>query len=224
MAAVRRSAPLRAAAASAAGKVGRSSRTSTVALGTAYEHAARRALARPPFHLTSLLNVGGAGDGGVDLRGRWTWSRTPAPSAGGLLDLANGVKPYAGPPHASDTLDLARWDALVQCKAERDRVGPATVRELEGAVLAAVARSTRSPTISGPAATPTSPIGILVAMNGFSAAALQHAQTSAIPLVLAHLAVRDVDDMVRTRGRQGDYSVVNASINRALRSLVEQAF
>lgn len=208
-------------------------RPSTTALGTAYELATSRTLARLPFSIARLVNVGGAGDGGVDLRGRWTWSVDPtAPPPRGLLHLPNGAAPSATESaRGQEGQGRTTWDVLVQCKAEKSPVGPSPVRELEGSVLAELARTRRrSPTLSivsnsgqsdGPA---PHLIGILVAMNGFSAAALAHAQTSTIPLVMVHLAVGDVAEMVRARGKHGALLLRSASVNKALRNLVTSAF
>ncbi|GAA5873810.1 hypothetical protein JCM3774_000690 [Rhodotorula dairenensis] len=231
---------------------------STTALGTAYENATSEFLARPPFSIQRLLNVGGAGDGGVDLRGRWTWTRRALLQEtsqgtqqlgprGGLLDLFNGAIPcdrlLAGDPERSGAR-RETWDVLVQCKAERDRLGPAVVRELEGSILADLARRNRPhraralappppPMASVPgalvrdsAAATAAPIGVLVGLSGFSPAAIMHAQTSAVPLVLVHLRVDDLASMVAKRGKESTegLSLLSASVNKALRRLVDAAF
>jgi hypothetical protein len=56
-----------------------------------------------------MTQVGGAGDGGVDLRGWWTIPRT-----------------------AGSESTSRRLRVLGQCKAERKALGPRIVRELEG--------------------------------------------------------------------------------------------
>lgn len=91
-------------------------------------------------------------------------------------------------------IDLVGWWALpptririlVQCKAEARRVAPAYVRELEGTVVrAAWDRAAHS---GADAAAPACmPIGVLVALHGFTRAALVHAQGSRVPLALVHL-------------------------------------
>jgi hypothetical protein len=58
----------------------------------------------------SLTQVGGAGDGGVDLRGWWTIPKL------GSTSMSEG----------------RRLRVLGQCKAERKALGPRIVRELEG--------------------------------------------------------------------------------------------
>jgi hypothetical protein len=76
--------------------------TSTVARGRAFEAAAVRALARWGL---ALAAVGGAGDGGVDLRGAWRVAT-----------------------------DMPAVPVVGQCKAHRALSGPAHVRELEGSL------------------------------------------------------------------------------------------
>ncbi|GAA5939152.1 uncharacterized protein JCM15063_004442 [Sporobolomyces koalae] len=84
-------------------------------VGTAFELAALDLLASPPHDMV-LIRVGGAGDKGVDLRGRWHPSRRIGP-----------------------------LDVIVQCKAERAPVRPAVLRELEGVLQNEHSRhSTRS--------------------------------------------------------------------------------
>lgn len=236
-------------AASSATMRNRNPAFSPTALGTAYENATRTFLSQPPFSIHGLLNVGGAGDGGVDLRGRWTWQpphpRLGAATTAGFLNLANGASPHTLSPrqeHPERTSPLAllqqTWGVLVQCKAEKEHLGPAIVRQLEGSILADLAR--RNPprrslappppvpscsTTTVPQGRDTAPIGILVGLSGFSQAAILHAQTSAVPIVLAHLSIRDIPQMVASRG-EGDIgaSLVSASVNKAFRRLIEAAF
>jgi hypothetical protein len=229
----------------------RSPALSPTALGTAYENATRAFLSQPPFSIHGLLNVGGAGDGGVDLRGRWTWQPPPPPFPRqgdrdvGFLNLANGASPHTlsardqrGP--VDNEPRLQTWDVLVQCKAEKDHLGPAIVRQLEGSILADLARRNPPRRSLAPPPPPTTvpggrdtaaPIGILVGLSGFSRAAILHAQTSALPIVLAHLTIRDVQQLVATRGERerddfgrGAATLVSASVNKAFRRLVEGAF
>lgn len=77
----------------------------------------------------ALTRVGGRGDRGVDLRGRWI------------------------PPHAARTPPRAPLAVLVQCKAERLRAGPKYMRELEG-TLRAVGPGTIGVLASSTACTP----------------------------------------------------------------------
>jgi hypothetical protein len=71
----------------------------------------------------SLTQVGGAGDGGVDLRGWWT---IPASSS------SSPSSPRSGSAIGTTGTGVRRLRVLGQCKAERKALGPRTVRELEG--------------------------------------------------------------------------------------------
>ncbi|KWU44505.1 hypothetical protein RHOSPDRAFT_33832 [Rhodotorula sp. JG-1b] len=224
----------------------RSPAFSPTALGSAYENATRAFLSRPPFSIHGLLSVGGAGDGGVDLRGRWTW-QPPPPSpfprlgghAVGFLNLANGASPHTLSAHdkrepVDDEARLQTWDVLVQCKAEKEHLGPAVVRQLEGSILTDLARRNpprrslappQTTTTTVPGGRDTAPIGILVGLSGFSRAAILHAQTSAVPIVLAHLSIQNIPQMIATRGESDiGASLVSASVNKAFRRLIQAAF
>ncbi|KAI3621448.1 hypothetical protein WG66_006417 [Moniliophthora roreri] len=86
----------------------------TVYRGTLFE---RRSLVILEQHLSmSLTRVGGKEDGGIDLIG-WWW-------------VPEGVK-------ESDAVDFSRRKRIrvvAQCKAEKKKIGPGYVRELEGVV------------------------------------------------------------------------------------------
>lgn len=83
-------------------------RRTTVDIGRAFELHCLRFLQEQMY--MELTQVGGAGDGGVDLRGWWTVPRSPS----------------------SDGSTSRRLRVLGQCKAERKALGPRIVRELEG--------------------------------------------------------------------------------------------
>lgn len=83
-------------------------RRTTVDIGRAFELHCLRFLQEQMY--MELTQVGGAGDGGVDLRGWWTVPRSPS----------------------SDGSASRRLRVLGQCKAERKALGPRIVRELEG--------------------------------------------------------------------------------------------
>ena len=76
----------------------------------------------------NLTRVGGKGDGGIDLRGFW---KLP-----GLRHLDQAAR---------DTDDLVRLRVLAQCKAEQLKVGPKTVREMEGVVSALMSKCAIDP-------------------------------------------------------------------------------
>ena len=127
--------------------------TSAACRGAAYELACLRTL--ESWMGMKLHRTGGAGDRGVDLRGWWA----PGPS---------GADAYR---------------VLVQCKAEKRPVGPATVRELEGTLLRAGWVEQRAQTA------PVSLFAILASASGFSKQTLLHMRSSPLPMLLMHLAV-----------------------------------
>lgn len=88
-------------------------------IGLAFETHALRFL-NSTLH-TSLSHVGGAGDGGVDLRGFW-W----LPRSSGIAAPALNPK---GVPYLRK---ITPHRLLAQCKAEKRVLGPRAVRELEG--------------------------------------------------------------------------------------------
>lgn len=98
-------------------------RRSTVELGRAFELHCLRFLNRQLY--MDLTQVGGAGDGGVDLRGWWL-----VPTAG---PSSSRHTPQSVTPQGMQGMqELRRLRVLAQCKAERKALGPRTVRELEG--------------------------------------------------------------------------------------------
>ncbi|GAA5836941.1 hypothetical protein JCM9279_007708 [Rhodotorula babjevae] len=178
---------------------------STVALGTAYERATASFLAQAPqYTLQGIVRVGGKGDQGIDLRARWHLASSPS----------SHPLPYP---------------VIVQCKAESSPVGPATVRELEGTLAA------QHPSPSSPSTAPSVPhIALLVALSGFTEAAIRHARSSTRPLALLHLEPVPVPgtgaggdeaphDWVRARAGTVTTRLVSASWNRALEGLVARA-
>ncbi|GAA6049914.1 hypothetical protein JCM3770_007048 [Rhodotorula araucariae] len=197
--------------------VAASASPSSVVLGTAYERAAAAFLASAPqYRLKGLVRVGGAGDQGIDLRGRWPGRPSAhGPSQPPLLPRTDSSNPLDHAPTAtpSSTLPSPAFPVIVQCKAEASRVGPSTVRELEGTLLSQSRLVTR-PTAAH--------IGILVALSGFSEATIRQAHASALPLALVHLAVGDIQAMVRSQGREGALQLVSASRNRTLEELLRR--
>jgi hypothetical protein len=100
-------------------------RRTTVDIGRAFELHCLRFLTQQLY--MSLTQVGGAGDGGVDLRGWWTVPSpsTPAPSSNFKLGTGTGSE-------MNSVLTPRKLRVLGQCKAERKALGPRIVRELEG--------------------------------------------------------------------------------------------
>lgn len=107
-------------------------RRSTVDIGRAFELHCLRFL-NEQLHM-SLTRVGGAGDGGVDLRGWWT---VPSSSTSSSDYSASSSRPKKPEPRQ-------RLRVLGQCKAERKALGPRVVRELEGVMAHQRGRSTSS--------------------------------------------------------------------------------
>ena len=88
----------------------RSKSSSTVHIGTSYEHLCAKTLPRLDFH--DLTRTGGRADRGIDLLGKWL-----------PLSLQHaGVLPL---------------NVVVQCKAVARKAGPEMIRELEGALAGA---------------------------------------------------------------------------------------
>jgi len=144
---------------------------STVHRGTAFEY---RALALLTKHMSmSLLRVGGKHDGGIDLIGWWwvpcentcayraifqsspTQSSIYASCRSTLYinplvffpDPLDATTSEPEPPRNSNTANRRRLRVLAQCKAEKRKMGPAYLRELEGVAYrhAALAAATTTP-------------------------------------------------------------------------------
>lgn len=108
-------------------------RRSTTEIGTAFEKHSQRYL-NHHLHM-SLRRVGGAGDGGVDLRGSWyvppdTLGAGPSRRRASSTSLDSPV----GGGEASGREAWRRLRVVAQCKAEKKGLGPRAVRELEGVV------------------------------------------------------------------------------------------
>lgn len=188
------------------------SSASTHALGVAFEIASLDFLRKAPLSL-ELAHVGGAGDGGIDLRGWWI-----PPNFLRTLMAPNGKAT-----EKTATFERGRYKVICQCKAESRKLGPRALRELEGTVIAQdeLQKETK--------ATPT--IAMLVSQSGFSAATVQRARSSSLPLSLVHLAPiyhppldhddPDTDGETRVEEREIiNYSCVSLSINQALQDLL----
>ncbi|WWD20241.1 hypothetical protein CI109_104717 [Kwoniella shandongensis] len=159
-------------------------RRTTVDIGTAFELHALRYLNEKLF--MDLRRVGGAGDGGVDLRG-WWW----VPKARGTSSSFSSSRSEGG---ASGELERKRKRVrvVVQCKAEKKSLGPRNVRELEGVMSQLQLQSHMQSNQTSPPSSQTLPehdqaISLLVSQSGFSKGAMIHATKSKTPLMLVHL-------------------------------------
>ncbi|KAK8849614.1 hypothetical protein IAR55_004949 [Kwoniella newhampshirensis] len=197
-----------------------STRRTTIDIGTSFELHALRFLTERLF--MTLRRVGGAGDGGVDLRG-WWWVPRGAPS--GIKASSPNPDPNPNPNLISrsttseaqirkgnndgdmDVDGAKRIRVMVQCKAEKNSVGPRAVREMEG-VMSQLQSRNQSPPAFPPASSSPSPsvpsitddsIALLISQSGFSKNAMLHATKSNTPLMLVHLpGGQPFDDLTLT--------------------------
>ena len=201
---------------------------SNVQRGTAFEH---RALELLKKHMSmSLTHVGGSYDGGVDLIG-WWWvptkdyittracanaylSRSPLSS---LHCLSDPLDATVAPMGSATIANRRRFRVIVQCKAEKKKMGPAYLRELEGVVHSYAAAATITgiqphpsesefpcdpqamfsnedpkPTPTAEAKEPASPlppplIAVLVSQSAFTRRCRLAANASPLPVLLVHI-------------------------------------
>ncbi|KAI8852989.1 hypothetical protein BC829DRAFT_383477, partial [Chytridium lagenaria] len=176
----------------------------TVQLGTAFEHQVRRCLLSFAFRLN---RVGGADDRGIDLRGHWhlhnrrksvlhhTYlsSTFPPPSL-------HTTSSQSKSPSASQSLQTRPIPVLVQCKYERQPLGPRHIREMEGVMSREWVRDAK-PTISDLSRFHTNSassyvndrqkeawgnctLGIIASSSGFSSKAKIQFMSSKFPMML----------------------------------------
>lgn len=134
-------------------------RLSTVHRGVAFE---QRSLDILQSHLSmSLRKVGGKSDGGIDLQG-WWWL---PPRSNGSAAVLTG----------QDGKTRRRLRVFGQCKAEKKKMGPNYVREMEGVLHRHFA-------------TPDQPVvALLVSQSAFTRSTILRAFSSSIPFFLLHL-------------------------------------
>ncbi|KAJ3513140.1 hypothetical protein NMY22_g15129 [Coprinellus aureogranulatus] len=193
---------------------------STVHRGVAFEERALKLL-RDHFSM-SLTRVGGRGDGGIDLLG-WWWlppcSSSPPPSGSATInahpattgDELVGLVDTQGQTLAS--LHRRRIRVVGQCKAEKKKMGPNYVRELEGVMyrLAASAKSLEglaepydsssdtqsSSDLESTEIRPDEPtVAILVSQSQFTKSTILRAQSSPIPFILLHLPMEERQETI----------------------------
>ena len=165
-------------------------RLSTVHQGNAFEE---RSLAL--LHKTmsmSLKRVGGKEDGGIDLLG-WWW----LPFANNSL-LNHDI--------ATSSSNRRRIRVIGQCKAEKKKLGPKFVRELEGVLFRYLTNSIDihkppDPEFTNPDASQLPMVALLISESEFTKSAILRANSSPIPFFLLHLpAVDNSDDTAEADG------------------------
>ncbi|KAI0797274.1 hypothetical protein BC629DRAFT_258607 [Irpex lacteus] len=143
---------------------------SNVQRGTAFENWSMQVLQTSLS--MSLSRVGGRADGGVDLQG-WWW--LPAKT------------------DASDnSITRRRIRVIAQCKAEKKKIGPKYVRELEGVVhqfnAGTVPFMSSHDTLSTTTETIVpATVGLFISISPFGKLALARALSSSLPLALLYL-------------------------------------
>ena len=185
-------------------------RMSTVHQGNAFEE---RSLAL--LHKTmsmSLKRVGGREDGGIDLLG-WWW----LPSTTINLNNTNSslLKNHYHHHHHARTTTAAtassnnrrRIRVIGQCKAEKKKLGPKFVRELEGVLFRFLTTSSLDvhkppdPDFNHPDASQLPIVALLMSESAFTKSAILRANSSPIPFFLMHLpAVDNSDDTTDADG------------------------
>jgi hypothetical protein len=169
-------------------------RLSTVHQGNAFEE---RSLAL--LHKTmsmSLKRVGGKEDGGIDLLGWWWLPATKDSSSNDAI--------------ASSPSNRRRIRVIGQCKAEKKKLGPKFVRELEGVLFRFLTRSLDihkppDPEFTNPDTSQLPIVALLMSQSEFSKSAILRANSSPIPFFLLHLpAVHNSDDIIEDDDGLGD--------------------
>ncbi|OCB83959.1 hypothetical protein A7U60_g9168 [Sanghuangporus baumii] len=146
---------------------------SSVHRGTAFEN---RAMMMLRYLSMSLTRIGGRSDGGIDLQG-WWWLPAPPPTSHSIdPEQADLVTDNTG-------IHRRRIRVLAQCKAERKKLGPNYVREMEGVLyrhlhlLPSHEQDTKTlPTVA-----------LLVSESEFTKATVLCALSSPLPFFLLHL-------------------------------------
>lgn len=161
-------------------------RLSTVHQGNAFEE---RSLAILHKSMSmSLKRVGGKEDGGIDLLG-WWW--LPATN-NSMLHHDITTSPS----------NRRRIRVIGQCKAEKKKLGPKFVRELEGVLFRFLTSSLDfhkppDPEFTNPESSQLPIVALLMSESEFTKSAILRANSSPIPFFLLHLpAVNNSDDTI----------------------------
>ncbi|WVQ96049.1 hypothetical protein IAU59_003149 [Kwoniella sp. CBS 9459] len=171
-------------------------RATTLDIGTTFENHALRYLNKGLY--MNVRRVGGAGDGGIDLRGWWWLPKSNVRSSTSSSSLPT---PTTGP--SSTMGDTRRVKVIAQCKAEKKALGPRAIREMEGVMAGLAFRLARSKSrSSSPISTLSETedsdvidadidedktIALLISQSGFSKSTMTQATSSGTPLMLIHL-------------------------------------
>ncbi|KAE9407733.1 hypothetical protein BT96DRAFT_850351 [Gymnopus androsaceus JB14] len=149
---------------------------STVFRGTSFEN---RCLHLLQTHLGMVLQrVGGKDDGGVDLNG-WWW-----------LPDVNGVSELSLHSRANDASEpsFKRIRILAQCKAEKKKIGPKYVRELEGVVWRYMGLEREKNSVVDEAAKdPTPVVAVFLSESSFTKSTILRAMSSQVPFLLVYV-------------------------------------
>lgn len=184
---------------------------STVHRGRAFEERCLRLL---QDNLSmSLTRVGGRSDHGVDLLG-WWW----------LPPLAKDLEKTESSSTSHERwgkLPRRRLRVLGQCKAEKKKMGPNYVREMEGVLYrhlsapfitpipSTIPSNDQSPLISDPT------VALLISQSKFTTATTIRAMSSPIPFLLLHLP--SIDDPPPDGDAFNESNQLGAAVwNRAL--------
>jgi hypothetical protein len=138
----------------------------------------------------TLKRVGGKSDGGIDLMG-WWWL-PPAVT----VNLAGTNVAVAGESSSSSSqIGRRRIRVLAQCKAEKKKMGPHYVREMEGVLHRYIARNQEL--LQSPVG-PLKPeetkhtghyplVALLISQSHFTPSTILRAQSSPVPFLLLHI-------------------------------------
>jgi len=135
----------------------------------------------------SLKRVGGREDGGIDLLG-WWW----------LPPIHNALLNHD---IATSSSNRRRIRVIGQCKAEKKKLGPNYVRELEGVLfrfLTSPLDKPPDPEFTNPDTSQLPIVALLMSESEFTKSAILRANSSPIPFFLLHMPPIDSSDDTTT--------------------------
>ncbi|WVF68502.1 hypothetical protein IAT40_003269 [Kwoniella sp. CBS 6097] len=179
-------------------------RTTTLDIGTTFENHALRYLNDGLY--MNVRRVGGAGDGGIDLRG-WWWLPRPRSTTPITSSSSSSSSSPTSTGMSMSMEDVRRVKVVAQCKAEKKALGPRAIREMEGVMaglafrLAQHQNRTQSNDIATASTNDDSSeddtdindeeveptIAVLISQSGFTKSTMAQATASGTPLMLIHL-------------------------------------